>query len=81
MHFLHNLCMGHVNTWNHELAKKRLRELGMRRDWVAKQLGVAYATLNGILGGRKPSNPTLILFAQLLEVPIEDLKAPARKAS
>lgn len=62
--------------WNVELARRLIEEKGLRRDFVAANIGITSHTLSSYLIGRlKPSKAVLINMARLLDTTVQELES------
>ena len=59
--------------FNHEVLRTMLEDSGLRRDWVAEQIGVKKGTLDRYcIGVNSPKLPVLMLMAQVFNCEVDD---------
>lgn len=71
-----------MQVFQHERAKQLIDEKGLRRRWVATQVGLVHSSLNQyLIGARRPGREVVARLAILLGVSFDELfTEPKRKA-
>lgn len=70
-----------MTTWNFELAKLRIEELGFKRRFVADTLGIRSSTFGQyLIGNGKPGSETMAVLAGLLRLPVQELERVKKSA-
>lgn len=60
--------------WKFEYANQVINEKGLKKTWLAKNMGIGRSYFSQCLGGsRKPSYKVAAKLAMLLQVPVESI--------
>ena len=63
-----------MTTWNFELAKQRINEMGLKRRFVADKIGIQTSTFGQyLMGNDKPGSDTMEKLAIVLNLSVADL--------